>query len=117
MNIVNCALVAAAFFVMQLALSKLVRHKLLRCIPAMLILTGFIIAFAEYRGFFGEYSIGDISGNQVVGIVIFIVMLFAIGGALLGFAAAWVTGGYNGGIKAWLERRREKEEESGEEEQ
>ena len=80
---------AAAFFAIQLLLCFEVRETALKCIPAGLIILGFLLSGMIYAGTFGSYSAGALSGNGVVGLLLAVIT----GTAAVGVLAAWLLYG------------------------
>ena len=91
----------AALFAAQLALCCKARRKAVKCIPLYVIGLGLLFSAAVYAGLLGRSSAGDISGNQLAGVI----LAFIVGIAGLGVAAAW---GVYGLVLLWRRMRRKR---------
>ena len=89
-------------FLLQLVLCFQVRRTWFKCLPICLVLLGALFAFSIYMGFGGLFSLGAISGNEVLGLF----LAFIIGISAIGIFFAWLVYWFI----SW--RRRKKEFES-----
>ena len=80
---------AAVFFTIQMLFCYKAKNIGLRCIPIYLILLGALYSVAIYTGFFGSYSAGSISGNQLSAMIFGVIVGIAFSGVLL----AWIVYG------------------------
>ena len=74
-------------FLVQLVFCLKVKQKALKFIPLYLIIVILLYGIATYMGLFGSYSFGDISGNELSGLII---MIFD-GAFSFGILIAWIT--------------------------
>ncbi len=89
--IVTGIICAVIFFAIQFMLCNKGKKTLIKCIPLYLIILGALICTANYLGFFGSYSAGAISGNEIVAII----YDFFVGAAFIGVLLAWMAYGIN----------------------
>lgn len=77
-------------FALQLALCFKARRKAVKCIPLYLLGCGFLYGGATYLGLFGAYSFGAISGNELAGLIILVLVAAVSAGVLLAWLVYWI---------------------------
>ena len=75
----------AVLFLIQLLLCFRVRSRVLRGLPVLAVMAGLVFCGGTYAGVFGEYSAGAISGNQLTGLVLSVMVGVAAAGVALGW--------------------------------
>ena len=75
----------AVLFLIQLLLCFRVRSRVLRGLPVLAVMAGLVFCGGTYAGVFGEYSAGAISGNQLAGLVLAVMVGIAAAGVALGW--------------------------------
>lgn len=74
---------------LQLLLCVKTKRKAIQCIPLYIVACGLLLGIATFMGLFGSYSVGAISGNELVGFILVSIVGFAGVGVLI----AWLIYG------------------------
>ena len=75
----------AVLFLIQLLLCFRAHSRVLRGLPVLAVMAGLVFCGGTYAGVFGEYSAGVISGNQLTGLVLAVMVGIAAAGVALGW--------------------------------
>ena len=78
-------MVMAALFILQLLLCFRAQSRVLRSMPVLMVMAGLLFCGATYAGLFGSYSAGAISGNQLAGFILAVIVGIAAAGVAMGW--------------------------------